>query len=74
MDRFCVDSIEEKIIKLENITTGEIKFIREDLLDFKVQESDILKYVDNHYYMDNDTKKIRENRIKEKLEKLKKLP
>jgi len=73
MDRYCVESIEDNIIKLENLTTKEIIYITKEELEFSVKENDILLFKDNKYYLDNATKDKRLKTIKEKLEKLKKL-
>lgn len=73
MDRYCVLNIETNIIKLENLTTREITYIKIEDIDFPVKENDILLFKDNKYYLDNETKEKRIITIKEKLEKLKKL-
>ena len=70
--RYAVDKTEKNIIVLENIDTKEIININKDILDFNVNDGDILIHENNRYYLDNKYKVDRIKIIREKLAKVKK--
>ena len=69
--KFSVDEIIDNIIKLEDLETREIRYLKKDDLDFETKENDILILGDNGYYKDEKLKNNRINILKEKLERLK---
>lgn len=69
--KFSVDEIIDNIIKLEDLETREIRYLKKDDLDFEAKENDILILGDNGYYKDEKLKNDRINILKEKLERLK---
>ena len=69
--KFSVDEIIDNIIKLEDLETREIRYLKKDDLDFEAKENDILILGNNGYYKDEKLKNDRINILKEKLERLK---
>lgn len=69
--KFSVDEIIDNIIKLEDLETREIRYLKKDDLDFETKENDILILGNNGYYKDEKLKNNRINILKEKLERLK---
>ena len=69
--KFRVDEIIANIIKLEDLETREIRYLKKEDLDFETKENDILILGDNGYYKDEKLKNDRINILKEKLERLK---
>ena len=69
--KYSVDEIIDNIIKLEDLETREIRYLKKDDLDFEAKENDILILGDNGYYKDEKLKNDRINILKEKLERLK---
>lgn len=69
--KFSVDEIIDNIIKLEDLETREIRYLKKDDLDFETKENDILILGNNGYYKDEKLKNDRINILKEKLERLK---
>lgn len=69
--KFSVDEIIDNIIKLEDLETREIRYLKKDDLDFETKENDILILENNGYYKDEKLKNDRINILKEKLERLK---
>ena len=69
--KFSVDEIIDNIIKLEDLETREIRYLKQDDLDFETKENDILILGNNGYYKDEKLKNDRINILKEKLERLK---
>ena len=69
--KYSVDEIIDNIIKLEDLETREIRYLKKEDLDFETKENDILILGDNGYYKDEKLKNDRINILKEKLERLK---
>ena len=69
--KYSVDEIIDNIIKLEDLETREIRYLKKDDLDFETKENDILILGNNGYYKDEKLKNDRINILKEKLERLK---
>ena len=69
--KFSVDEIIDNIIKLEDLETREIRYLKKEDLDFETKENDILILGDNGYYKDEKLKNDRINMLKAKLERLK---
>ena len=69
--KFSVDEIIDNIIKLEDLETREIRYLKKDDLYFETKENDILILGNNGYYKDEKLKNDRINILKEKLERLK---
>ena len=55
--KFSVDEIIDNIIKLEDLETREIRYLKKDDLDFETKENDILILGNNGYYKDEKLKK-----------------
>lgn len=68
--KFAIDKIEDNIVVLENIETGEI--INEEIanLPSDIKEKDILRLENNQYALDILGKEDRIKRIMEKMNKL----
>ena len=49
--KFSVDEIIDNIIKLEDLETREIRYLKKEDLDFETKENDILILGDNGYYI-----------------------
>lgn len=69
--KFVVDRIENDIAVLENIKNKEIINISLKLLPKNLKEGDVLKFNNNKYFLDNNEKQARLNRIREKMKMLK---
>lgn len=70
LQEFSVDRIEENIIVLENRENGEIINIEKSKLSFKVQEGDILQYVNGRYILDKEKTKNETEIIKSLMDDL----
>lgn len=70
--KYAIDRIENNIVVLENIETGEITDVNKDILPSSIQEGNILIYYENKYYLDKEYEKLRRNMILEKFNRLKK--
>lgn len=70
LQEFSVDRIEENIIVLENRENGEIINIEKSKLQFKVQEGDILKYINGRYILDEEKTRSETESIKEIMDDL----
>ena len=71
MDKYSVDRIEDNIVVLENISTGEIIEINIDSIDFDVVEGNILVCNDGVFSLDKKEEDIRRSSLRERLERLK---
>lgn len=69
--KYSVDEIIDDIIKLENLETREIIYLKKSDIDFDIYENDILVLKNNKYIKDDELKNKRVNMLKEKLERLK---
>lgn len=70
LQEFSVDRIEETIIVLENRENGEIISIEKSKLPFRVQEGDILKYVNGRYILDQEKTRSETEDIKNLMDDL----
>ncbi len=70
--KFAVDRIEEGIVVLENIKTGEIREIKKDELPKEVHEGSILSFKNGSYTLDEKTEEVRRESLRERMERLKK--
>lgn len=70
---YAVDQIVEDIVIVEDTITGEKKVIDKTVLPKEIKEGTILTLVDDNYIINNKEEQIRKERIKDKLERLKKL-
>ena len=70
LQEFSVDRIEENIIILENRENGEIINIEKSKLPFRVQEGDILKYVNGRYILDQEKTRSETEDIKNLMDDL----
>lgn len=71
--KFAVDKIETDIVVLEEIENGELRSENVSNLPEGIKEGDILKYENCTYFLDNDEKLKRINRINEKMRMLKEM-
>ena len=71
MDKYSVDRIEENIIVLENISTGEIIEIDKNSLDFDVVEGNILICNDGVFSLDKKEEDVRRSSLRDRLNRLK---
>lgn len=71
--KYAVDRIEENIVVLENISSGEI--VNEDIkkLPKNIKEGNILTRENDKYTLDLDTEKDRREDFRSRLERLKNL-
>lgn len=70
---FAVDQINENIVILENTQTGEKKEIEKNILPENIKEGSILTLEGNNYVLNTSEEEQRRERIREKLERLKRL-
>lgn len=69
---FSVDRIENDVVILQDIKSGEIRQVNVNEFDFKIKEKDILIYDVVKYILNNDAKKERLRLLREKMNSLKK--
>lgn len=70
--KYSVDKIEDNVVTLENISDCTIINIDKNIIDYEVEEGDILLFDGKNYIKDDLTKEERIKRIREKMMKLKK--
>lgn len=70
--KYAVDKIENDIVVLENIKTGEIISESKDNISINVKERDIIIFRDGKYFFDDIEKLKRINMLREKMNRLKK--
>ena len=70
---YAIDQIVEDIVILENITTGEKQEVNKTLLPSEIKEGSIITIKNNQYILNSTEEESRKNRLKEKLERLKRL-
>lgn len=68
--RYSVDEIIDDVIKLENLNSKELVYLKKEDLDFDVKENDILVLKDGKYQKDENAKEERAKYLQEKLERL----
>ena len=71
--KYAVDRIEEKLVVLEDINTKEKKEVEINILPENIQDGSIIKYENGIYSIDNQEYEERLSRIREKMERLKRL-
>ena len=71
--KYSVDRIIDNIVVLENLDTKELLEIDIEKLPKNIKDGTILKLENNQYLLDEITQKTREETIKEKMERLKRL-
>ena len=71
--KYAVDKIENDIVVLENLDNRKIINVNIKCLPVGIKETDILKYENDRFIIDDEEKKSRIDLIKEKMEKLKNL-
>ena len=70
--KYSVDKIENDIVILEDINSGNMKEENISIFNFEVNEKDILLF-DNNFYIKDDNEKInRINMLREKMNRLRK--
>ena len=69
--KYAVDRIEEDIVVLENIKTGEILEVSISNLPKGIHEGSILVKDNDKFLIDLDTEKERRESLRERLERLK---
>ena len=70
---YAIEQINEDIVVLENIVTGEKIKVNKDKLPFNIQEGNIITLKDEKYILNTEEENIRRERIAEKLNRLKEL-
>ena len=68
--KYSVDEIIDDVIKLENLNSKELVYLKKEDLDFDVKENDILVLKDGKYQKDETAKEERTKYLQEKLERL----
>ena len=71
--KYSVDRIIDNIVVLENLDTKELLEIDIEKLPKNIKDGTILKLENNQYLLDEITQKTREETIREKMERLKRL-
>ena len=56
--KYSVDEIIDDVIKLENLNSKELVYLKKEDLDFDVKENDILVLKDGKYQKDENAKEI----------------
>lgn len=70
--KYVIDKIENDIVLLESINDNNMTEVDIKLLPEGVKETDVLIFDGDSYILDNKAKEDRLDRIREKMEKLKK--
>ena len=68
--KYSVDEIIDDVIKLENLNSKELVYLKKEDLDFDVKENDILVLKDGKYQKDENAIEERTKYLQEKLERL----
>lgn len=68
--KYSVDEIIDDVIKLEDLESRELVYLKKEDLDFEVKENDILVLKDGKYYKDDSEKEARLKYLQEKLDRL----
>ena len=68
--KYSVDEIIDDVIKLENLNSKELVYLKKEDLDVDVKENDILVLKDGKYQKDENAKEERTKYLQEKLERL----
>lgn len=68
--KYSVDEIIDDVIKLEDLNSKELVYLKKEDLDFDVKENDILVLKDGKYQKDEKAKDERTKYLQEKLERL----
>lgn len=68
--KYSVDEIIDDVIKLEDLNSKELVYLKKEDLDFDVKENDILVLKDGKYQKDENAKEERIKYLQEKLERL----
>ena len=68
--KYSVDEIIDDVIKLEDLNSKELVYLKKEDLDFDVKENDILVLKDGKYQKDENAKEERTTYLQEKLERL----
>ena len=68
--KYSVDEIIDDVIKLEDLNSKELVYLKKEDLDFEVKENDILVLKDGKYQKDEKAKDERTKYLQEKLERL----
>lgn len=68
--KYSVDEIIDDVIKLEDLKSRELVYLKKEDLDFEVKENDILVLKDGKYYKDDSEKEARLKYLQEKLDRL----
>lgn len=68
--KYSVDEIIDDVIKLEDLNSKELVYLKKEDLDFEVKENDILVLKDRKYQKDENAKDERTKYLQEKLERL----
>lgn len=68
--KYSVDEIIDDVIKLEDLESRELVYLKKEDLDFEVKENDILILKDGKYYKDDGEKEARLKYLHEKLDRL----
>lgn len=71
--KYAIDRLEDDIVVLENIETKEKKMVAKDLLPDNIRDGVIIKIIEDKYIIDSDCYDDRRQKIKEKMERLKRL-
>ena len=70
IEEYTIDRFEENMAVIEDINTGKIKNISQQLVPSEAKEGDIIKCINGKYFLDiEETKKV-EKKIKEKYNNL----
>ena len=70
--KYSVDKIENDIVILEDINSGNMKEENISIFNFEVNEKDILLFDNNVYKKDDNEKINRINMLREKMNRLRK--
>lgn len=71
--KYSVDRIEENIAVLEELDTGNIIEVPASKLPHFIEDGTVVRYENDEYVIDKSEEEIRRERIREKLDRLKKL-
>lgn len=71
--KYAVDRIEDDIVVLENIETKEKRLVDKELFSGDIFDGILVKVVEDKYVIDSNSYDERRQKIREKMDKLKRL-
>jgi len=71
--KYAIDRIEDDIVVLENIETKEKRLVNKELFSDDIADGIVVKVIEDKYVIDSNSYDERRQKIREKMDKLKRL-